>query len=103
MLQYVCAMVLKPPETKLHGSYLSAGTPQDGNRPHPCERERVTFLAATTAEIKANYLGQSGNPVKQLFNRSRASAPAILFLDELDVIAPDRSAISGEKNFFENK
>ena len=46
------------------------------------------FLAATTADVKANFLGQSGNRVKQLFERARANAPVILFLDELDIIAP---------------
>jgi AAA+ superfamily predicted ATPase len=55
----------------------------------------LTFLAATTADVKANYLGQSGNRVKLLFERARSNAPAILFLDELDVIAPDRSAAGG--------
>jgi SpoVK/Ycf46/Vps4 family AAA+-type ATPase len=48
------------------------------------------FLAATTADVKANFLGQSGNRVKQLFERARAKAPVILFLDELDIIAPAR-------------
>jgi SpoVK/Ycf46/Vps4 family AAA+-type ATPase len=55
----------------------------------------LTFLAATTADVKANYLGQSGNRVKLLFERARSNAPAILFLDELDVIAPDRAAAGG--------
>jgi SpoVK/Ycf46/Vps4 family AAA+-type ATPase len=55
----------------------------------------LTFLAATTADVKANFLGQSGNRVKQLFERARSSAPAILFLDELDVIAPDRLLVGG--------
>ncbi|HTF68618.1 MAG TPA: ATP-binding protein [Edaphobacter sp.] len=49
------------------------------------------FLAATTADVKANFLGQSGNRVKQLFERARANAPVILFLDELDIIAPART------------
>jgi len=55
----------------------------------------LTFLAATTANVKANFLGQSGNRVKQIFERARSSAPLILFLDELDVIAPDRSLGGG--------
>jgi SpoVK/Ycf46/Vps4 family AAA+-type ATPase len=55
----------------------------------------LTFLAATTANVKANFLGQSGNRVKQIFERARSSAPSILFLDELDVIAPDRSLGGG--------
>jgi SpoVK/Ycf46/Vps4 family AAA+-type ATPase len=55
----------------------------------------LTFIAATTADVKANYLGQSGNRVKLLFERARSSAPAILFLDELDIIAPDRATAGG--------
>jgi SpoVK/Ycf46/Vps4 family AAA+-type ATPase len=49
------------------------------------------FYAATTADLKANYLGQSGNRVKQLFERARSHSPCILFLDELDIVAPDRN------------
>ncbi len=51
----------------------------------------LAFFSATTADIKANYLGQSGNRVKQLFERARSHAPCILFLDELDIVAPERS------------
>jgi SpoVK/Ycf46/Vps4 family AAA+-type ATPase len=50
----------------------------------------LAFLAATTADLKANFLGQSGNQVKLLFQRARTQAPVILFLDELDIIAPAR-------------
>ena len=42
-----------------------------------------------------NFLGQSGNRVKQLFERARTNSPAILFLDELDIIAPDRAVMGG--------
>lgn len=52
----------------------------------------LTFLAATTSDVKANFLGQSGNKVKNLFERARSQAPCILFLDELDIIAPNRVA-----------
>jgi SpoVK/Ycf46/Vps4 family AAA+-type ATPase len=51
----------------------------------------LSFLAATTSDLKANYLGQSRNRVKQLFERARLHSPCILFLDELDIVAPDRS------------
>jgi AAA+ superfamily predicted ATPase len=51
----------------------------------------LAFHAATTADLKANYLGQSGNRVKHLFERARSHSPCILFLDELDIAAPDRS------------
>jgi SpoVK/Ycf46/Vps4 family AAA+-type ATPase len=55
----------------------------------------LTFVAATTADVKANFLGHSGNRVKQLFERARSNSPAILFLDELDIIAPNRSSVGG--------
>ena len=54
----------------------------------------LSFVAASTADLKANFLGQSANRVKNLFERARASAPAILFLDELDILTRDR-AVSG--------
>ena len=54
----------------------------------------LSFVAASTADLKANFLGQSANRVKNLFERVRASAPAILFLDELDILTRDRS-VSG--------
>jgi SpoVK/Ycf46/Vps4 family AAA+-type ATPase len=50
----------------------------------------LAFMAATTADVEANFLGQSGNQVKLLFQRARTQAPVILFLDELDIIAPGR-------------
>ena len=49
---------------------------------------RLTGVASD--RFWANYLGQSGNRVKQVFERARAHAPSILFLDELDIVALDR-------------
>jgi transitional endoplasmic reticulum ATPase len=51
----------------------------------------LTFLAPTLSDFKANYSGQSGNRVKLFFERARSCAPAIVFLDRLDIIAPSRS------------
>ncbi len=54
----------------------------------------LSFIGASTADIKANFLGQSANRVQQIFARARAAAPGILFLDELGVLARDRT-VSG--------
>jgi SpoVK/Ycf46/Vps4 family AAA+-type ATPase len=51
----------------------------------------LTFLAPTLSDFKANYSGQSGNRVKLFFEGARASSPAIVFLDRLDMIAPNRN------------
>lgn len=50
----------------------------------------LRFIAASTADMKAGYVGQSGQKVRELFERARESAPCLLFLDELDIVAPAR-------------
>ena len=50
----------------------------------------LKFLAATTADLKAGYIGQSGQRVKELFERAREAAPCLVFLDELDILTPVR-------------
>lgn len=50
----------------------------------------LAFLAASSSDIKASHIGASGEKVKQLFEKARAQAPCILFLDELDTVARSR-------------
>lgn len=52
----------------------------------------LRFIAASTADMKAGFIGQSGQKVAELFERARESAPCLLFLDELDIVAPVRGA-----------
>lgn len=52
------------------------------------------FIAASTADLKAGWVGQSGQRVKQLFADARSAAPCLLFLDEIDALAGDRSGDS---------
>lgn len=51
---------------------------------------RLRFIAASTADIKQGWLGQSGQKVREIFERARESAPTLLFLDEIDIIAGAR-------------
>ena len=50
----------------------------------------LRFIAATTADIKQGFVGQSGQQVRELFARARESAPSLLFIDEIDVLASAR-------------
>ncbi len=50
----------------------------------------LSFMAASSSDIKASWIGASGEKVKQLFEKARAQAPCILFLDELDTVARSR-------------
>ena len=54
----------------------------------------LRFIAASTADIKQGFLGQSGQKVRELFERARESAPSLLFIDELDIIAATRGGQS---------
>lgn len=59
----------------------------------------LRFIAASTADMKAGFVGQSGQKVRELFERARESAPCLLFLDELDIVAPARGAGSNGDQF----
>ncbi|GGX34096.1 AAA family ATPase [Undibacterium squillarum] len=49
------------------------------------------YIAASTAEIRKSNLGESGIAVKNLFERARSQSPCILFIDEIEILAPSRS------------
>lgn len=59
----------------------------------------LRFIAASTAEMKAGFIGQSGQKVRELFERARDSAPCLLFLDELDIVAPARGSANDSDQF----
>jgi SpoVK/Ycf46/Vps4 family AAA+-type ATPase len=50
----------------------------------------IPFIAASTADIKAGFVGQSGQKVRELFEMARGRAPCILFIDEIEAVAPVR-------------
>ena len=54
----------------------------------------LRFIAVSTADIKQGFLGQSGQKVREAFERARESAPSLLFMDELDIIATTRGGQS---------
>jgi transitional endoplasmic reticulum ATPase len=61
----------------------------------------LPFLAATTADLKAGFTGQSGQKVRELFERARGHAPCILFIDEMEAVAcarggPGADTFTGE-------
>jgi len=50
----------------------------------------LPFLAANPADLKAGWLGQAGQKVRETFQRAREKSPCILFIDELDLTAAQR-------------
>ena len=49
------------------------------------------FLSVKGPELLNKYLGESERAIRQLFERARASAPCVVFFDELDSICPPRT------------
>ncbi|CAH2045210.1 unnamed protein product, partial [Iphiclides podalirius] len=52
----------------------------------------VSFLSVKGPELLNMYIGQSEENVRKVFETARASSPCIVFLDELDSLAPRRGA-----------
>lgn len=57
----------------------------------------LSFIAASSTDVKGQYLGDGAAKVKQLFEKARAQAPCIVFLDEIDTIAPPRGSENSDK------
>jgi len=57
----------------------------------------ANFIFISGPEIMAKYYGESEERIRQIFEEAEKSAPAIIFIDELDSIAPKREDVSGEK------
>ena len=52
----------------------------------------VNFLQVAGPELLDRYVGESEKAVRELFERARQAAPAIVFFDELDAIAAERGS-----------
>ena len=58
------------------------------------------FMSASLADLKAEYVGQSAPKIKRLFQKARANAPTVLFLDEADTIFPSRDSSANDSDSF---
>ncbi|KFB44754.1 AGAP001612-PA-like protein [Anopheles sinensis] len=55
----------------------------------------LSFLSVQGPELLNMYVGQSEQNVREVFGRARTASPCVLFLDELDSLAPNRG-VSGD-------
>ncbi|HOT94342.1 MAG TPA: CDC48 family AAA ATPase [Methanoregulaceae archaeon] len=54
------------------------------------------FTAIAGPEVISKYYGESEQRLREVFEEARENAPAIIFIDELDSIAPRREDVTGE-------
>jgi transitional endoplasmic reticulum ATPase len=55
------------------------------------------FVNISGPEIMGKYYGESEERLRKVFNEAQSHAPAIVFIDEIDAIAPKREDMGGEK------
>lgn len=56
----------------------------------------ATFFAISGPEIIHKHYGESEAQLRALFEQARKTSPSIVFLDEVDAIAPSRDKVQGE-------
>ncbi|AKB84791.1 CDC48 family AAA ATPase [Methanococcoides methylutens] len=54
------------------------------------------FISVNGPEIMSKYYGESEHQIREIFDEAEQNAPAIIFLDEIDSIAPKRAEVTGE-------
>ena len=56
----------------------------------------VNYMALVGSEIMSKYYGEAEARMRGIFEKAASNAPCLLFIDELDSIAPDRAKVEGE-------
>ena len=54
------------------------------------------FTSLSGPEIMAKHYGESEERLREIFKQAEENAPSIIFIDEIDSIAPKRDEVSGE-------
>ncbi|MCK0094099.1 AAA family ATPase [Yoonia sp. F2084L] len=57
----------------------------------------AAFFQISGPEIVSKHYGESEAALRKVFDAAQKDAPAIIFIDEIDAIAPKRESLSGEK------
>jgi len=56
----------------------------------------ANFFAINGPEIMSKFYGESEKRLREIFEKAQKNAPSIIFIDELDAIAPKREEVTGE-------
>lgn len=57
----------------------------------------ANFLSIKGPEIFSKWVGESEKAIRELFKKAKQVAPSIIFLDEIDAIAPKRGSYEGSR------
>jgi len=56
----------------------------------------ANFVSISGPEIMSKYYGESEKQLREIFDEAEKTAPTIIFIDEIDSIAPKREEVTGE-------
>ena len=56
----------------------------------------ANFFSINGPEIMSKYYGQSEQKLREIFTNAEEKEPSIIFIDEIDSIAPKREEVQGE-------
>ncbi|MEW6329296.1 MAG: AAA family ATPase, partial [Candidatus Micrarchaeota archaeon] len=56
----------------------------------------ANFIHVAGPELVSKFVGESEERLRQMFKEAEENAPTIIFMDELDAIAPKREEVTGE-------
>ncbi len=61
----------------------------------------ANFISIKGPEVLSKWVGESEKAVREVFKKAKQAAPTIVFLDEIDALAPRRGAGSGDSHVTE--
>jgi transitional endoplasmic reticulum ATPase len=56
----------------------------------------VSYIAIVGPEVMGKYYGEAETRLRSIFEKAAKAAPCIIFIDEIDSLAPDRAKVEGE-------
>ncbi|WP_449416835.1 AAA family ATPase [Phormidium nigroviride] len=56
----------------------------------------VNYIALAGPEVMSKYYGEAEQKLRGIFEKAAKNAPCLVFIDEIDSLAPDRSKVEGE-------
>ena len=99
-LQAYCKILRNYQDYQAQGVHLPKGLLLHG--PPGCGKTQIAktlgakaglhFIALSTSDCKAMWLGHSADRLATVFNGARTMQPTLLFIDELDAVCPPRGA-----------